>query len=483
MAQVQEHLPEGDIPAATQVPAFLGLNQQQSALLVALYNETDPEFAKQLPTAMPVAAQQLAQEYEKRNNVGKKLERANTIYSDEFSMFEKIQQEALELLSKTDMDIDKAAEGLNLDEKSECSIHDLLLGSLLYGGLRREPSGPEDRASMSPVASPNFEGAKRLLERAFELGYTMAAVQIGSTYMQEEKLASGKNLPGQDPKKLAFGWYLKAAEKSNPMANHKVGYFYEHGVGCKEDIQKAIEYYKKAFDQGYPDSGHNLGLIYQGNVTATLPLKDIKKSMEYFERARQWGYAASSNALGRMYLLMSKSKEMAEAAGNPGSDTDEYIVTGIDLLEDSANNGDADAMLMLGLIFGSKDYGLYDMDKAQNYMELALVRGDLEAFGYLVRILRGKMAARVALEKDNLENFEKLSQADKEKLIRQLAKEAAPEKVKHKQCGNTFCDKTEQNEGDFKRCSQCLRVSYCSRECQKEHWKSGHKAVCTKAKQ
>ncbi|KAF7723765.1 hypothetical protein EC973_001678 [Apophysomyces ossiformis] len=483
MAQVQEHLPEGEVPAAKEVPPFLGLNQQQSALLVALYNETDPEFAKQLPTAMPIAAQQLAQEYEKRNNVGKKLERANVMYSEEFSTFENIQQEALELLSKTDMDIDKAAEGLVLDEKSESSVHDLLLGSLLYGGVRRESSGPEDKASMSPVASPNFKGATRLLERAFDLGYTMAAVQIGSLYMQEEKMAAGKNLPGQDPKKLAFEWYLKAAEKSNPMAAHKVGYFYENGIGCKLDMEKAVEYYKKAYDQGYPDSAHNLGLIHQGNSGSTLPLKDVQKAMEYLERARQWGYAPSANALGRMYLLMSKDEELAKAAGNPGSDKEEYIVTGIDLLEDSANNGDADAMLMLGLIFGSKDYGLYDMDKAQNYMELALVRGDLEAYNYLVRILRAKMAARVALEKDNLENFEKLSQEDKEKLIRQLAKEAAPEKVRHKQCGNTFCEKMEQKEGDFKRCSQCMRVSYCSRECQKEHWKSGHKVVCSKPTQ
>jgi TPR repeat protein len=146
--------------------------------------------------------------------------------------------------------------------------------------------------------------------------------------------------------------------------------------------------------------------------------------------------------------------------------------------KDAANNGDADAMMMLGLIFGSKDYGLYDMDKAQNYMELALVRGDLEAYNYLVRILRAKLAARVALENENMENFEKLSQQDKEKLIRQLAKEAAPESTSHHQCANINCDKKEVEPGLFKRCGRCQRVSYCSRDCQKEHWKLGHKAVC-----
>ncbi|KAI9013794.1 hypothetical protein CLU79DRAFT_768755 [Phycomyces nitens] len=467
---------------ASEIPAFLGLTQQQSALLVALYNETDPEFAQKLPTAMPVAAQQLAQEYEKRNSVAKKLERANIKFIEECNLFETVQQEAVEGLSKTDMDIDKAAKDLKLDEKDDCSVHDLLLGSLLYGGLRREPSGPEDKASLSPVASPNFAGAKRLLERAFEKGYTMAAVQIGSLYTQEEKLASGKNMPGQDPKKLALEWYAKAAEKGNPMACHKLGFFYENGMGCPQDVKRAIEFYEKAYEQGYPDSAHNLAIIHQGNSGATVGFKDLKKSIVYFERAKQWGYAPSSNALGRLYLLMSKDVRVAAEAGNPGNDTEEYIITGIELMENAANSGDPDSMLMLGLIFGSKEYGLYDMDKAQNYMELALIRGELEAYNYLVRILRAKMAAKVALEKDNADNFEKLSQADKEKLIRQLAKEATPQSVTHKQCGNNYCEKVEEEQNSFKRCGQCQRVAYCSRECQKDHWKSGHKAVCSQKK-
>ncbi|KAF1801046.1 hypothetical protein FB192DRAFT_1383708 [Mucor lusitanicus] len=476
----QEHTHEGTMGGEPlQIPAFLGMTEQQSRLLVALYNETDPEFAKQMPTALPVAAQQLATEYEKRNSVGKKLERANVKWAEEYKLFDDAQHEAVEKLSTTDMNIDKAAEDLQLEEDQDSSIHDLVLGSLLYGGIRREPSGPEDRASMSPVASPNFEGAKHLLERAFEKGYTMAAVQIGSIYMQEEKLAGGSNLKeGQNAKALSYEWYKKAADALNPMACHKLGFFLENGVGCKKDIEKAIQYYQKAYEQGYPDSAHNLGIIHQGYVKDTSPFRDIKKAIEYFERAKQWGFSASCNALGRMYLLMSKNSELAKEAGNPGSEPEDYIVTGIELMEDAANNGDADAMMMLGLIFGSKDYGLYDMDKAQNYMELALVRGDLEAYNYLVRILRAKMAARVALEKENMENFEKLSQADQEKLIRQLAKEATPESASHRQCANVMCDKKEEEPGSFKRCGRCQRVSYCSRECQKDHWKHGHRAVC-----
>ena len=28
------------------------------------------------------------------------------------------------------------------------------------------------------------------------------------------------------------------------------------------------------------------------------------------------------------------------------------------------------------------------------------------------------------------------------------------------------------------RCSRCLAARYCSRECQRSHWKAGHKQVC-----
>ncbi|KAI8977514.1 hypothetical protein BDF20DRAFT_875305 [Mycotypha africana] len=474
---------EGSSINAEEVPAFLNMTEQQSRLLVALYNETDPEFAKQMPTALPIAAQQLQAEYEKRNSVGKKLERANLKWIDEYKLFDSVQHEAIERLSKApteNINIDKAAEDLDLS--AEGSIHDLVLGSLLYGGIRRTSDQEEQRndpASMSPVASPNFEGAKGLLERAFEKGYTMAAVQIGSIYMQEEKLAGGKNMKdGADPKPLSFSWYKKAADVGNPMACHKLGFFYENGIGCEKDIEKAVASYEKGFEQGYPDSAHNLGLIYQGFTQETTKFRDIKKAIEYFERAKQWGFSASCNALGRMYLLMSKNNELANEAGNPGSEPEDYVVTGIELMEDAANNGDADAMLMLGLIYGSKDYGLYDMDKAQNYMELSLVRGSLEAYPYLVRILRAKMAARVALEKENLENFEKLSPADQEKLIRQLAKEGDASNNVYRTCGNITCDKKEERPGSFKRCGRCQKVCYCSRECQKEHWKSGHKLLC-----
>lgn len=32
--------------------------------------------------------------------------------------------------------------------------------------------------------------------------------------------------------------------------------------------------------------------------------------------------------------------------------------------------------------------------------------------------------------------------------------------------------------GEFKKCSRCKQACYCSKECQLQHWKNGHKKEC-----
>ena len=51
-------------------------------------------------------------------------------------------------------------------------------------------------------------------------------------------------------------------------------------------------------------------------------------------------------------------------------------------------------------------------------------------------------------------------------------------------CAN--CDKPAAGPGDptFRRCGRCKRVWYCSKACQKKHWrkKGGHNETCKQEK-
>jgi len=52
-------------------------------------------------------------------------------------------------------------------------------------------------------------------------------------------------------------------------------------------------------------------------------------------------------------------------------------------------------------------------------------------------------------------------------------------------CSNCFMldkDLSDDNGNDGKllKCGACRRIKYCSRECQKKHWKKVHKRHCTK---
>jgi hypothetical protein len=58
--------------------------------------------------------------------------------------------------------------------------------------------------------------------------------------------------------------------------------------------------------------------------------------------------------------------------------------------------------------------------------------------------------------------------------MKQLYKE--PELVRAQLCGH--CGKQKH---DLKKCSRCMKVAYCDRDCQKADY-SKHKTTCTPAK-
>eukprot|EP00252_Welwitschia_mirabilis_P012475 TRINITY_DN2754_c0_g3_i1.p1 TRINITY_DN2754_c0_g3~~TRINITY_DN2754_c0_g3_i1.p1 ORF type:complete len:430 (-),score=-7.51 TRINITY_DN2754_c0_g3_i1:954-2243(-) len=51
----------------------------------------------------------------------------------------------------------------------------------------------------------------------------------------------------------------------------------------------------------------------------------------------------------------------------------------------------------------------------------------------------------------------------------------------HRLCSNFICGRPEMRWHEFRRCSACSSVNYCSRACQALHWKTTHRHVCVSA--
>lgn len=47
-----------------------------------------------------------------------------------------------------------------------------------------------------------------------------------------------------------------------------------------------------------------------------------------------------------------------------------------------------------------------------------------------------------------------------------------------RRCSNPACCQIEAAQSAFRVCGSCRRAAYCTPECQRAHWKSGHKAEC-----
>ncbi|KAG0205596.1 hypothetical protein BGX28_002801 [Mortierella sp. GBA30] len=450
---------------------FLGMSREQCHMLLSLYFMVDPSLAPSVPTLFPAMAQKFKEDRMERNSIVSKLERGPEKYTEEVLNLQEIQKAVVEALLESDMDLEKARAYLKMTPLKEnpmeqMTIQEVLTNGVLLGGVRSEDNGKK----ASPLSAPNFREAKKFYDYAFEkFKFSMAAVQLASFYLHEHKECQGANcLEGEDPELISLEYYIKAAELGNPMAMHKVAWHYDQ----TGNWHKAIEWYNKAADEGYPDSAHNLGMIYQEGSTKVEPHIeiDLPRAIEYYRRGFTYGYASSATQLGRVFFMMVTDRSLRELMPSTdraySSDPREYLMTAISWFDKSSTLGDTEALQLLGMIYGSKEFGMYNVERAQNLFELALIasNGGAQAYEYLCRTLNARRA--IIQEREAAEGGSSSTQVvDGEGF---------------KTCASGDCDNKETKKDEFQRCAGCKKKFYCSRLCQVNDWKKGHKTACKK---
>ncbi len=121
----------------------------------------------------------------------------------------------------------------------------------------------------------NYVEAQKYLTKAAEMGFPHAMYGLA-------------NLHGfKGDKKLAFKWYLKAAENGLIDAYYYVGNAYKRGEGVQQDSQKALKWLELAAEYQMRDAARELAEIYQdglGNVP-----QNLEKAQAFYLLAKEAG--------------------------------------------------------------------------------------------------------------------------------------------------------------------------------------------------
>lgn len=91
---------------------------------------------------------------------------------------------------------------------------------------------------------------------------------------------------------------MSLAEKGEVSAQEALGEMYSHGLGVRQDYEKAKDWYQKAALQGSAKAQFTLGEIYfLGKGTR----EDYTKSKDWYEKAARQDYAKAQSVLGVLY--------------------------------------------------------------------------------------------------------------------------------------------------------------------------------------
>lgn len=181
--------------------------------------------------------------------------------------------------------------------------------------------------SVKHIKELSGEGEKTFAEckRAID-GDVEAQFRMGYKYASGTGVATNY--------KLAWEWYLKAAEKKHSGAMNNLGVMCEHGNGVPIDYKKAMEWYRKAAELGNGYALSNIGSLYESGRGVAASKEEAFK---WYQKSADKG-----NLLGRRNLGM-----MYRYGRGVGVDSQKAF----ELFEKAAKQGDAIAQFNLAYMY------------------------------------------------------------------------------------------------------------------------------------
>lgn len=182
------------------------------------------------------------------------------------------------------------------------------------------------------------------------------------------------------------------------IANLKVAYMYEHGIGVPQDYATAMTWYRKAAESGLPEAQYGIGVLYDKGSGIE---RDSSEAARWFERAANQGFVAAEFNLANYYRAgdgVSQDYEKALAYYNK-----------------AALQGFAAAQFNLGAMYGNGEGTPQNEAEAYKWLLVAEKSGYTDAGKYLSNF-------RPTLKKEHLSRIEK----EAEELFQAMPKSLVP---------------------------------------------------------
>ena len=138
---------------------------------------------------------------------------------------------------------------------------------------------------------------KTIIKEA-EAGSAIAQYNLGMLYM-----LGAENFPQSTTE--AVKWWKMSAIQGQDLAQTRLGWAYENGIGTIVSYSKAVEWYQKASTQGNKEAQEYLGFCYMYERGVA---KDYIRAFHLFEKAAQddefgEGRAGAQMGLGTCYKM------------------------------------------------------------------------------------------------------------------------------------------------------------------------------------
>ena len=262
----------------------------------------------------------------------------------------------------------------------------------------------------------------------------------------------------------AFRARLKHAKRGAVDSQYDIGRAYHEGEGTEKDPVQAVHWFKMAAAQGHPRAMREYASCLEDGTGVD---KSISESRLWYEKSASTGYAVAQNDLARLLLN--------------GEDAQKDTEEAIRLLRLSADQGFDGAQYNLAACYCNGEGVPRDLEAALDLFTKAAEQDHVVSMGEVARLLMG-----IAIEKydgvlitgkcplPRVLKWQRKAAAHGDAEAKQ--KVEAYEKLLSSRCA--FCQNETPDNGKLLRCKKCKAMHYCSKECQMNDWKAGHKKDC-----